>query len=118
MNPKNTRMFLWPKSAALRVAVLSLAARFTTAILSGAEMRIDHIERLGSNQVTIHIDTIANRTYTVQYIDRLSSTNTNGPATGTWSNLYVIPSEPFPNHHILVDGITTRQRFYRLRITP
>ena len=112
-------MLVWRKPAAFRIAaILGLTFLFTTAILCGAEFRIDHIERFNGNQVTIHFDTIANRTYTVQYLTSLNSTNTNGPAIGTWSNLYVAPSLPFVNHYVVVDSATNRQRFYRLRVTP
>lgn len=84
--------------------------------LSGAEPRIDRIEPFESDQVTIHFYTEANRTYTLQYRDKVA---TNGvPASGIWSNLYTVPSVPFEQHYIIVDTRTNHHRFYRLRVTP
>jgi len=81
------------------------------------EPHIDRIELLGTNLVTIHFDTDANRTYTLQYLDHLI-TGTNTTPSGTWSNLTVIPATPFNNHYVLVDNRTNRNRFYRLSVTP
>jgi hypothetical protein len=76
----------------------------------GADPRIDHIELLGTNLVTIHIYTEANRTYSLQSSAAMTSE--------TWSNLYVIPAEPFPNHYVLADYVTNAFRFYRLTVAP
>lgn len=110
-------MLLWPEPPAIGTATV-LALLVATARLGGAEFRIDRIERFTGNQVTIHFDTVANRTYTLQYLAGLNSTNTNALASGTWSNLYVAPSLPFINHYVVVDSATNRQRIYRLRVTP
>ena len=88
------------------------------------EPHIDLIDRLGTNLVTIHFDTEANRAYTVQYMDHLPCrTNgvlgaTNSFPTGGWSNLFTIPAFPFNNHYVIVDSRTNQHRFYRLGVTP
>lgn len=82
-----------------------------------AEPHIDHVELLGTNLVTIHFDTDANRTYALQYLDHLPA-GTNGASSGAWSNLTVIPATPFNNHYVLVDNRTNQHRFYRLSVTP
>src|SRR5437899_1580817 len=65
--------------------------------LTAGEVRIDHIELFLDNQVTIHFDTEANLTYELQYVNHIP---TNGSA---WSNLYVAPNLPFPNHYVVAD---------------
>ena len=80
-----------------------------------AEPRIDYIEPFLSTQVLIHFDTDPNRVYELQYTDNLT---TNGVVGGSWTNLFVAPSTPFPNHYIVVDTRLRPQRFYRLRVTP
>lgn len=84
--------------------------------------RIDHIERFrfGTNEVLIHFDTTANRTFALQYVDAISpNARTNNSSTwGNWSNLFVAPRLPFPNHYVILDSSTNRQRFYRLAVTP
>ncbi len=79
--------------------------------------RIDYIDRLGTNMVTIHFDTEANRTYTLQYSDSLR-VGTNGASSGTWSNLAVIPAVPFNNHYVWPDYATSSFRIYRLAASP
>src|SRR6266576_2758407 len=71
---------------------------------------IDFIERYGSNQVTIHFNTDANRTYTLQC--------SSGGNSRTWSNIYTIPSSPFPDHYVVVAPATNGSGFYRLAVTP
>src|ERR1041385_2807569 len=92
------------RTRALAGAGLALVL-FAGAVF-GADPRIDHIELLGTNLITIHVNTEANRTYTLEYSDRVNS--------GSWSNLYVIPGEPFANHYVLADYLTNGCRFYRL----
>lgn len=87
------------------------------ALAWAAEPHIDYVELLGTNLVTIHFDTDANRTYTLQYLDHLT-TGTNTTPSGTWSNLTVIPATPFNNHYVMVDNRTNQYRFYRLSVTP
>jgi hypothetical protein len=107
-------------SAAFPLLLLVAAGR-----LDAAEPNIYLIERLSSNQVTVHFNTEANRTYTLQYLDSLSCpTNGSGPCsiynvpTGSWSNLWVAPRLPFPDHYVITDYRTNRMRFYRLKVTP
>lgn len=75
---------------------------------------VGFVELFGSNQVLVHFDTEANRTYELQYTETL----TNGVPGGVWTNLFVAPSIPFPNHYVIVDTRLRPQRFYRLRVTP
>ena len=79
-----------------------------------AAPKIDYIEVFLTNQVLIHFDTEANRTYELQYTETL----VNGVPGGTWTNLFTAPNIPFPNHYIVVDTRLRPQRFYRLRATP
>ena len=81
------------------------------------EPRIEFIERLGTNMVTIHFDTEANRSYTLQYVDPFD-TGTNGAPYSSWSNLAVIPAVPFNNHYVWPDYSTSSFRIYRLAVTP
>lgn len=91
--------------------------------LRGADPRIDHIEWYARfpDTVTIHFDTEANRTYTLQYRDVISTNGmTNLPPTATnWVNHTTVERLPFPQHYIIADTRTNSpQRFYRLRVTP
>ena len=74
---------------------------------------ISKIEKFGANQVTIHFDTEANYTYTLQYSDGPLS---NALPLRSWSNLFTI-STPFSNHYVIVDYRTNKMRFYRLVAT-
>ena len=76
--------------------------------------RVDYIELFLDDRVLIHFDTDANRTYILQYTETL----TNGVPGGIWTNLFVSPNTPFPNHYIVVDTRLRPQRFYRLRVLP
>ena len=94
-------------------AIRNLAVLLPLAwTLTAGEARIDRIELLPPDYVAIHFDTEANRTYELQYVNHLP---TNGSA---WSNLYVAPNLPWPNHYVVTDYRTNQARFYRLRITP
>jgi hypothetical protein len=91
--------------------------------LHGAEPRIDHIEWFARfpDTVTIHFYTEANRTYTLQYRDLVSTTGvTNLPPSATnWINHTTVDRLPFPQHFVIADTRTNSpQRFYRLRVTP
>ena len=69
--------------------------------------------------VTIHLTVAPNRTYTVQYLDRISpnAVLTNTSTWGTWSNLAIARFPP--DHWVIADTRTNSpQRFYRLRVTP
>ena len=114
-----SRVFI--RSAAFAVVLLVTAA----ARLAAAEPNIYLIERLSSNKVTIHFNTDANRTYSLQYLDSLSCPTNGGAGCNSynvpgssWSNLWVAPRLPFPDHYIITDYRTNRMRFYRLKVTP
>ena len=78
--------------------------------------RIDRIDPFLSSQVLIHFDTEANLNYELQYTDNMGMSN--GIPVGTWTNLYVPPNLPFPNHYVVPDTRTAKQRYYRLSVTP
>jgi len=109
------------------------AAAFLTALfllamalhpIRAEEPKIYLIELFSTNQVLLHFNTNAHRTYTVQYLDLVSSdtkkaslsNNNSNPAR--WSNLAVLPAIPFANHYIIVDTRTTPARIYRLLVEP
>jgi hypothetical protein len=104
---------------AVMVCFLALAVK----TLPAAEVpRIDRIEWYPRypETVTIHFDTVANKIYTLQYLNRMATNAvlTNSSTWGVWSNLYVTENLPFPTHYVIVDTATnSRQRFYRLRVT-
>ena len=87
------------------------------ALAHGGDPRIDFIERFGTNLVTLHFDTEANRSYSLQFLDYLN-VSTNGALSGSWSNLAVIPAAPFNNHYVWPDFTTSSMRFYRLAVSP
>ncbi len=82
--------------------------------LPAAPPKIDFIEMFLTNQVLIHFDTEANRTYQLEYTETL----VNGLPSGAWTNLFTAPNIPFDNHYIVVDTRLRPQRFYRLRVFP
>lgn len=110
----------WPCRTSALVWVIAAAA----SALHGAEQpHIDLIEWYPRfpNQVTLHFGTTADHTYTLQYLDRIATNAviTNSSTWGSWSNLYVAEKLPFPTHYVIVDTATnSRQRFYRLKVTP
>ena len=87
---------------------------FTLAAIVGtllaADPHIDGIERYGTDRVIIHFDTAANRTYTLQH--------SSGVNSGAWSNLFVAPAEPGPNHYVVPHSATNAAGFYRLMVAP
>lgn len=93
-------------------AIVFLAVVFPAMVQAAEPPRIDRIELFEDDRVTVHFDTQANRTYELQF------SNASGPANGPWTNLFVAPRIPFPNHYIVVDTRTNRARIYRLRVTP
>jgi hypothetical protein len=90
------------------LAAVALAVAVGTA--RATDPHIDFIERFGTDRVTIHFNTDAGRTYTLQYSSAMNS--------GTWSNLTTIPAEPAPNHYILVAPATNASGVFRLSVTP
>lgn len=93
----------------LSIALLVFAA-FPRA--DAADPHIEKIELFGTNknQVLIHFETPANRVTALQFTGNLR------PPAG-WTNLFVTPRDPFPNHYVIFDAPTNGPRFYRLRIT-
>jgi hypothetical protein len=74
---------------------------------------ITSIEGLGANQVALRFNTASNWTYVVQGLDRLPA----GSAAG-WSNLFLVAAQPLDGQALFVDGVSNRQRLYRLLVTP
>jgi hypothetical protein len=70
---------------------------------------IASIEGLGTNQVVLRFNTASNWTYVLQGLDSLSA----GSAAG-WSNLFLVAAQPLDGQALFVDGVTNRQRLYRL----
>jgi len=91
------------------VGLLSLGGLW---LAHSADPHIERIERFGTNQhqVLIHFETPANRRTELQFTGNLRP-------LATWTNLFVVPPDPFPNHYIILDAPTNSPRFYRLRIT-
>ena len=79
-----------------------------------APPEISFVQLYSSNMLIIHFDTAANRTYYLQYTDKLG---TNGGG-GAWSNLYIVAKTVDPNHYAVPDWRTNKARFYRLMVTP
>ena len=71
---------------------------------------------ISPTRVLVHFDTDANRKYELQYTD-LVVQQANG-SIGPWSNLFVVPSLPTPDHFIIPEMRTNQHRLYRLRVTP
>ncbi len=85
----------------------------------GAEgPRIDHIERINRQQVTIHFDTEAGRGYTLQFADELCGGAKVAGGCAAWTTLFAVPAFPFPNHYVVVDDLKASHRTYRLLLTP
>jgi len=93
-------------------ALVILTFGWAVSGMASEPPRIDHIELFQANEVTVHFDTEANRTYELQF------QNPAGTANAPWTNLFVAPRIPFPNHYIVVDTRTNRARIYRLKVTP
>jgi hypothetical protein len=73
---------------------------------------IDHIQLAGPNHAAISFDTVSNWTYVLQGADLLPVNS-----AGVWSNLMTAPAQSTNGHAVFTDGITNRQRFYRLMLT-
>lgn len=74
--------------------------------------RIDSIARLGTNQLALRFNTASNWAYALQGLDGLQV----GSPVG-WSNLFMVAAKPFDDQAQFVDGMTNRQRFYRLLLS-
>lgn len=94
--------------------LFALLSAFALMLLLGTALatdpQIDFIDRYGTNQVTIHFNTDANRSYALQCF--------SGGNSGTWSNIYLVPPDPFPNHHVVVASATNGSGLFRLAVTP
>jgi hypothetical protein len=80
-----------------------------------ASPEISFVQLFSTNMIIIHFDTAANRTYYLQYTDKIDA---NGFASSTWSNLYKVDKTVDPNHYAVPDYRTNKARFYRLMVTP
>lgn len=110
--------FLQLRRTGLQIVLLGAGVVLVAANGLCADHRIHHIE-IDNRYVNIHFDTLPNRTYVLQYRSSVSFTNAAGTPTTGWSNLFVVPSQPFQNHYVFSDIRTNRQqRYYRLRISP
>ena len=89
-------------------SAVSFAVMVETAL--AVDPQVDRIERYGTNQVTIHFNTDPNRTYTLQHSSALTY--------GTWTNLFIAPAMPGPNHYVVPHAATNALGFYRLAVGP
>jgi hypothetical protein len=102
-----------PKTEPKLVGGCFIGAFVLTFVLETAlasDPQIEFIERYGTNQITIHFNTDAHRSYTLQCY--------GGGNSGTWTNIYTVPPDPFPNHYVVVARATNGSGFYRLAVTP
>ena len=114
----------WTECERLTTILLVCALIFAWQLgVLAADPRVDHLELLGKDQVTVHFYTDANLSYTLQYTDLFSSMTNSATSTGNslqsggWSNLYSAPLLPFSNHFVIVDTRTKKCRIYRLKVT-
>ena len=98
-----TTIFLGLIAVAGSISARGPAARSTD------EVRIDRVE-IAAQYTTVHFDTEANRTYTVEAAYQLPATN--------WIPIYTARAFPFPNHYVVADERTNAMRFYRLYVVP
>jgi len=100
--------------------VLLGAGAVLGSIASGpaADYHIDRIEVFNRTYINIHFDTVANRTYALQYRSSVNFTNAPGTSTNRLVESFVAPAQVFPNHYVISDFRTNQQRYYRLRVTP
>ena len=70
--------------------------------------RIDEIA-LSSTNVLVSFQTVSNWNYRLQGSDALGATPTNA-----WIDLLVVPAQTNSGTVVYQDGVTNRQRFYRL----
>jgi hypothetical protein len=96
-----------------------MAAAVVIALVSLARAAVPHIDLIEvflTNQVTIHFNIEANRTYKLQRATSFVTTS-NG-VTAVWSNIFEV-RWPVNDHWVAVDTNTTFPvRFYRLMATP
>ena len=75
--------------------------------------RLDAITLTNNNLVSIGFNTLSNWNHTLQATDAA-----NGLVSAVWSNLLSVPAQPSNGRVEYLDGLTNRQRFYRLFLTP
>lgn len=73
--------------------------------------RIDSIGLVGTN-VVVGFRTVSNWTYRVQSKDIAEDVGVG------WSNLATVPAQGTNGSAVIMDGITSRQRLYRLSVSP
>jgi len=85
------------------------------AIIAAAKppVRITAIERLGMNQVALRFNTASNWNCVLQGLGGLPTDTLED-----WSNLLAVPAQSFDSQAVYVDGLTNRQRCYRLVLSP
>jgi hypothetical protein len=72
---------------------------------------IDSIQAAGTS-LSVSFGTVSNWTYTLQFMDGLAA------SAGGWSDLATVSARATNSHATLVDGITNRERYYRLALSP
>ena len=94
--------------ACLCAGALTLAIFVETA--PATDPHIEMIKRAGTNWITIHFNTEANRTYTLQYSSRLNY--------GSWSNIYTAPADADSNRYTVLVPASSGSGFFRLAVRP
>ena len=75
--------------------------------------RIDSIALTNGTFVRLGFNTVSNWNYALQAADGM-----NDVASGFWSNLFTVPAQTPSGHVEYLDGLTNRERLYRLDLTP
>ena len=86
----------------------------TLTMVAKPVARITSIERVGTTQVALQFNTASNWSYVLQGAD---GPPTGLPGTSGWSSLLTVPAQPFDDQASFADGVTNRQRFYRLLVS-
>src|SRR5262249_24319584 len=76
-------------------------------------VRIDSIKLTNTSFVNIGFSTLSNWNYTLQ-----AANGVNGQVSDLWANLLIVPGQASSGHVEYLDGISNRQRFYRLMVIP
>jgi hypothetical protein len=108
----------------LRLLWLALVMFACLNFAKAADPHIYLITLFGTNQVLVHFDTEANRTYELQYTytmqcaTNVTGCKSNGVPSGGWRTVYTVAQERFPNHYIVPHTRSNAAGVYRLRVTP
>ena len=78
--------------------------------------RIDRIELLDPDLVTVHFDTEADRGYDLEFMDVKIQSGADPKIS--WKLLFSVPAIPFANHYVIADARVPGARIYRLKVTP